>query len=55
MTQGPDIGKAIFEHTSDSHVVELPFGLGGPRLLQSRFRHDGDKRIEARIELFNPP
>ena len=28
MTQGPDIGKAIFEHTSDSHVVELPFGLG---------------------------
>lgn len=28
MTQAPDIGKAIFEHTSDSHVVELPFGLG---------------------------
>ena len=28
MMQGPDIGKAIFEHTSDSHVVELPFGLG---------------------------
>jgi hypothetical protein len=26
--QAPDIGKAIFEHTSDSHVVELPFGLG---------------------------
>ncbi|OLB09030.1 MAG: ATP synthase F0 subunit A [Gemmatimonadetes bacterium 13_2_20CM_69_27] len=26
--QGPDIGKAIFEHTSDSRVVELPFGLG---------------------------
>jgi len=28
MMQGPDIGKAIFEHTSDSRVVELPFGLG---------------------------
>jgi F-type H+-transporting ATPase subunit a len=28
MMQAPDIGKAIFEHTSDSHVVELPFGLG---------------------------
>src|SRR5438067_1352 len=28
MMQQPDIGKAIFEHTSDSHVVELPFGLG---------------------------
>ena len=28
MIQGPDIGKVIFEHTSDSHVVELPFGLG---------------------------
>ncbi|HYX92066.1 MAG TPA: F0F1 ATP synthase subunit A [Myxococcaceae bacterium] len=26
--QGPDIGKVIFEHTSDSRVVELPFGLG---------------------------
>jgi len=25
---GADIGKVIFEHTSDSHVVELPFGLG---------------------------
>jgi F-type H+-transporting ATPase subunit a len=28
MIQGPDIGRAIFEHTADSHVVELPFGLG---------------------------
>jgi F-type H+-transporting ATPase subunit a len=28
MTQGPDLGRAIFEHTADSHVVELPFGLG---------------------------
>ena len=28
MMQGPDIGKAIFEHTSNSRVVELPFGLG---------------------------
>src|SRR2546428_164287 len=28
MMQAPDIGKVIFEHTSDSHVVELPFGLG---------------------------
>jgi len=28
MMQVPDIGKVIFEHTSDSHVVELPFGLG---------------------------
>ena len=28
MIQAPDIGKVIFEHTSDSHVVELPFGLG---------------------------
>ena len=28
MIQVPDIGKVIFEHTSDSHVVELPFGLG---------------------------
>ncbi|HYT04314.1 MAG TPA: F0F1 ATP synthase subunit A [Gemmatimonadales bacterium] len=27
LTQAPDIGKAIFEHTSDSYVVELPFGL----------------------------
>ena len=27
MMQGPDIGKAIFEHTSDSHVIEWPFGL----------------------------
>ncbi len=28
MMQVPDIGKVIFEHTSDSHLVELPFGLG---------------------------
>ena len=28
MIQAPDIGKAIFEHTSDSYTVELPFGLG---------------------------
>jgi len=30
MTQAPppDIGAMIFAHTSDSHVVELPFGLG---------------------------
>jgi F-type H+-transporting ATPase subunit a len=28
MMQAPDIGKTIFEHTADSHVVELPFGLG---------------------------
>jgi len=28
MMQAPDIGKVIFEHTADSHVVELPFGLG---------------------------
>src|SRR5438034_434105 len=28
MMQAPDIGKVIFEHTSDGHVVELPFGLG---------------------------
>jgi F-type H+-transporting ATPase subunit a len=26
--QAPDIGAVIFAHTSDSHVVELPFGLG---------------------------
>jgi F-type H+-transporting ATPase subunit a len=26
MMQGPDIGKVIFEHTSDSYVIELPFG-----------------------------
>ena len=26
MMQGPDIGKVIFEHTSDSDVIELPFG-----------------------------
>ena len=26
--QAPDIGKVILEHTADSHVVELPFGLG---------------------------
>jgi len=25
LTQAPDIGKAIFDHTSDSHVIELPF------------------------------
>ena len=28
MTQKPDIGAMIFHHTGDSHVVELPFGLG---------------------------
>jgi F-type H+-transporting ATPase subunit a len=28
MMQTPDIGGMIFQHTSDSHVVELPFGLG---------------------------
>ncbi len=28
MMQAPDIGGMILEHTSDSHVVELPFGLG---------------------------
>src|SRR5256885_1548536 len=27
MIQGPDIGRAIFEHTSDSYVIEWPFGL----------------------------
>jgi F-type H+-transporting ATPase subunit a len=27
MMQSPDIGGMIFQHTSDSHVVELPFGL----------------------------
>jgi F-type H+-transporting ATPase subunit a len=32
MIQVPDIGRAIFQHTSDSHVVELPFGLGEWRL-----------------------
>jgi len=26
MMQEPDIGEMIFEHTSDSHVIELPFG-----------------------------
>ena len=26
--QEPDIGAMIFRHTADSHVVELPFGLG---------------------------
>ncbi|HVH69028.1 MAG TPA: F0F1 ATP synthase subunit A [Gemmatimonadales bacterium] len=26
MMQGPDIGKVIIEHTSDSYVIELPFG-----------------------------
>jgi len=28
MIQAPDIGKVILEHTADSHVIELPFGLG---------------------------
>lgn len=28
LLQQPDIGKLIFEHTADSHMVELPFGLG---------------------------
>ena len=28
MMQAPDIGKVILEHTADSHVIELPFGLG---------------------------
>ncbi len=28
MIQKPDIGAMIFHHTGDSHVVELPFGLG---------------------------
>jgi F-type H+-transporting ATPase subunit a len=28
LSQAPDIGKAIFEHTSDSRLIELPFGLG---------------------------
>jgi F-type H+-transporting ATPase subunit a len=27
MMQVPDIGKVIFEHTSDSHVIAWPFGL----------------------------
>jgi F-type H+-transporting ATPase subunit a len=31
LTQAPDIGKAIFDHTSDSHVIELPF-LGARHL-----------------------
>src|SRR4029077_20081260 len=26
MIQAPDIGKVIFEHTSDSYRIELPFG-----------------------------
>ena len=26
--QGPDIGAVIFAETSDSHLIELPFGLG---------------------------
>lgn len=26
--QSPDIGKVILEHTADSKIVELPFGLG---------------------------
>src|SRR5207247_10065887 len=25
--QSPDIGKVILEHTADSHVIELPFGI----------------------------
>ncbi len=28
LQQKPDIGAMIFEHTGDSHIVELPFGLG---------------------------
>ena len=32
MTQAPDIGGMILHHTADSHVVELPFGLGEWRL-----------------------
>ncbi|HLZ45615.1 MAG TPA: F0F1 ATP synthase subunit A [Gemmatimonadales bacterium] len=28
MIQAPDIGKVILEHTADSKIVELPFGLG---------------------------
>lgn len=28
MMQEPDIGEMIFHHTGDSHVVDLPFGLG---------------------------
>lgn len=28
LSQAPDIAKAIFEHTSDSRIIELPFGLG---------------------------
>lgn len=28
MIQKPDIGAMIFHHTGDSHVVDLPFGLG---------------------------
>jgi F-type H+-transporting ATPase subunit a len=28
MIQKPDIGAMVFHHTGDSHVVELPFGLG---------------------------
>jgi len=28
LLQQPDIGRLIFEHTADSHIVELPFGLG---------------------------
>ncbi len=27
-TPAPDIGGTIMRHTADSHVVELPFGLG---------------------------
>jgi len=32
LSQAPDIGAAIFEHTSDSHFIELPFGLGTAHL-----------------------
>lgn len=28
MIQSPDIGAMILEHTADSHVIELPFGIG---------------------------
>jgi F-type H+-transporting ATPase subunit a len=27
MIQAPDIGKMILDHTSDSHLIELPFGV----------------------------
>ena len=32
--QKPDIGGMILHHTADSHVVELPFGLGEWRITQ---------------------